>query len=127
MASTSHLVPAADPKVEVTPRQGPNNKNGYNGWVEWGQNKNGTWYVDTWGEIWNQAGGTSYVYVEITTTSGSVYNYKAGSAAHGTTKGVDWTAPVEFIDPPASIYVTVCTQTSTSWSCGPSAEALGPA
>jgi hypothetical protein len=113
------ITPDSSSKVAVSPRQGSGGRNGFNGNVEWGTNNNGTYYVEAWGKVWNQTGGTSYVYVYIVAESGSDWNYNIGSASGaGTTKDVDWGAPVEFIDPPATIEVSVCTRTSTSWSCG---------
>jgi hypothetical protein len=122
--SMIHLAPASDPTVAVSPRQGSGNLNGYNGNVEWGQDEDGYYYVDTWGEIWNRTGGTSYVYLAITDSEGNYYNYKAGSAGYGTTEGVNFDAP-EMTFPPVEISVTVCTE-DNGWSCGPDVYALVP-
>jgi hypothetical protein len=122
-ARIGHLAAGSDPTVAVQARQGSGNLNGFNGNVEWGQDEDGYYYVDTWGLIWNRTGGTSYVYLAITDIYGNYYNYKAGSAGYGTTEGVNFDAP-EMAYPPAVISVTVCTESSSGWSCGPDAYAL---
>jgi hypothetical protein len=127
---TRDLASGSDPEVAVKPRQGPGGKNGYNGNVQWGETAEGTWFYATGRLVWNRTGGTSSVWVAITTTAGGYYNYNVGSVSYGQpTKGVNWDVPEnkQTIAPPALITVTVCTRTSTSWNCGPDWEAYGPA
>jgi hypothetical protein len=94
---------------------------GYNGWVDWYDDEGGTYDVDTYGEVWDTCGDTTYVYLSykqgIDIHSA---NDLAGKASDFKTVGVNYDdgTPSEYIGGLSDMKVTVCSNYAYGWHCG---------